>query len=279
MTTRRQLLDRLTRPLIPLYGAHEARQIARIVLAELAGISLTQLIADPEAEASLPGEERITAELAAGRPVQYVVGHTEFCGLTLRVREGVLIPRPETEELVGRIVAEHPDARRILDIGTGSGCIALALKQALPEAGVTAVDLSEQALEIARENGEATGLEVTFRQADALAGVEREVEGEFDVIVSNPPYVPQSDCARMRENVTRYEPHCALFVPDDDPLCFYRAIARSARGLLRPGGGLWFEIYETFGDALCQLFAGEGFRDIRLYYDFHDKPRMLWCRR
>lgn len=279
MTSRRQLSERIARTLAARYGGQEARQIARLLLEELAGITLTQLALEPDAPASLPDEERITAELAAGRPLQYVVGRTEFCGLRIAVREGVLIPRPETEELVDRIAAARPDARRILDIGTGSGCIALALRHRLPQAAVTAVDISPEALAVARENAAALGLEVDFREADALAGVELSVDGRFDLIVSNPPYVPLGDLPRMRENVTRYEPHLALFVPDDDPLRFYRAIARSARGLLHAGGQLWFEIYEDHGDALRRMLAGEGFPETELYRDINDKPRMLCCRR
>ena len=168
MTTRRDILARIAGPLESLYGAHEARQIALTVVSDRTGIQPAALLADPGAPLDLPDLARLVAELAAGRPVQYVLGAAEFCGLRIGVREGVLIPRPETEELVLRIASEHRAARSILDVGTGSGCIALALKSLLPDAAVTGADLSPEALAVARGNAAALGLDVAFVRADAL---------------------------------------------------------------------------------------------------------------
>ena len=166
--TRREAVRRVADPLLALYGEREARQIALSVVSELTGIAPAALLADPGAPIAVAGLGPIAAQLSAGRPLQYVMGHTEFCGLRIGVREGVLIPRPETEELTLWIAETSPQARRILDVGTGSGCIALALKRLLPEAELFGADLSDEALAIARANASALGLEVRFRRADAL---------------------------------------------------------------------------------------------------------------
>ena len=162
-------------------------------------------------------------------------------------------------------------------MGTGSGCIAVSLARLIPDARVTAVDLSPQALAVARRNAVRLGAEVRFVQADSLAGLHELPDAAFDLIVSNPPYVPQSDRAAMHVNVRDYEPPEALFVPDDDPLRFYRAIGRAARRLLRPDGRLWFEIYERLADETARLLADEGFGDIAVRRDINDKPRILCC--
>lgn len=276
--TRKECIERLAAAIAHLYDRREALQIARMTVCHLEGVSLSQLLADPGAEARIEGFDPTVEELRQGRPVQYVLGHTEFCGLKIAVREGVLIPRPETEELVAWAAAELPADARILDAGTGSGCIALALKERLPRARITGIDLSEEALEIARENARTLRLEVDFRRADILGGMEA-VEGSFDAVISNPPYVPASDRRTMHPNVVGYEPARALFVPDDDPLLFYRAVARAGMRLLAPGGGLWFEIYEKSAEALSRLLAGEGFPATEVRCDLNGKPRMIWSRR
>ena len=227
-TTRRGLLDKLTARLTGLYDAREARSIALIALAELAGLPLSALLTDPGAPMAADGFEAMAAQLAAGRPVQYAVGHTEFYGHRFAVREGVLIPRPETEELVSWVVHDERRARALLDVGTGSGCIAASLALALPGAEVCAADLSDAALAIAAENFRTLGARVTLRKADALGGLDEAFPGPFDAIVSNPPYVPQSDLAAMHANVRGYEPPEALFVPDDDALRFYHRPRRAA---------------------------------------------------
>lgn len=177
-----------------------------------------------------------------------------------------------------RIVRQAPPSPTVLDIGTGSGCIAIALDRLIAGAEVHAVDLSERALAIARENAAALGSGVRFFRADALGDLHEAADRQYDIIVSNPPYVPAGDRPAMRRNVTGYEPAEALFVPDDDPLRFYRAIARSARRLLRPGGSLWLEIDERQAEAMRRLLASEAYEAIEIYLDMNDKPRMAWCR-
>lgn len=278
MPTRRETIRRIAEALRSLYPEREALQIARILVAERSGLTPTELLVNPEENVRIEGLEELIAALAAGRPLQYVLGYTEFCGLRIGVREGVLIPRPETEELVGRIVRQAPPSPTVLDIGTGSGCIAIALDRLIAGAEVHAVDLSERALAIARENAAALGSYVRFFRADALGDLHEAAGRQYDIIVSNPPYVPAGDRTAMRRNVTGYEPAEALFVPDDDPLRFYRAIARSARRLLRPGGSLWLEIDERQAEAIRRLLASEAYEAIEIYLDMNDKPRMAWCR-
>lgn len=278
MPTRRETIRRIAEALRSLYPEREALQIARILVAERGGLTPTELLVNPEENVRIEGLEELIAALAAGRPLQYVLGYTEFCGLRIGVREGVLIPRPETEELVGRIVRQAPPSPTVLDIGTGSGCIAIALDRLIAGAEVHAVDLSERALAIARENAAALGSDVRFFRADALRDLHEAAGRQYDIIVSNPPYVPAGDRTAMRRNVTGYEPAEALFVPDDDPLRFYRAIARSARRLLRPGGSLWLEIDERQAEAIRRLLASEAYEAIEIYLDMNDKPRMAWCR-
>lgn len=275
--TRRELLKELTAVCEPIYGAQEASVIARMVLSERGGVSRAALIADPEAQMEVSDFEQICKELSEHRPVQYILGHCEFCDLDFRVCEGCLIPRPETEELVYNIRRHNGSARRILDIGTGSGCIAIALKKLLPGAEVTALDYSPEALEIARENATRLGADIAFVEGDAL-DLERFVTGPCDVIVSNPPYIPQSEQKEMRRNVTDHEPHSALFVPDNDPLLFYRSIGRSARNLLSERGSLWFEVHEHYADQTAEMLRHIGYARVEILLDLNDKKRMVWSR-
>ena len=276
--TRRETVDRLTARLVPLYGEREARAIARSAVAELAEIPLSALLTDPGAELAVEGLAEAEAQLAAGKPLQYVVGHTEFYGRRFAVREGVLIPRPETEELVDRMVRSERGARKLLDVGTGSGCIAASLALTLPEAEVYAADISDAALTVAAENFQQLDAKVTLRKADALNGLETVFPERFDAIVSNPPYVPESDRAAMHPNVRDHEPALALFVPDGDRIRFYRAIAQAGRRMLVPGGRLWFEIYEHAADEVVRMLGGEGYTDTEVLRDLFDKPRMVCSR-
>ncbi len=278
MTIRRHILDRIAAALVPLYDPREARNIAQLYVCDAARLSLAELLSDPGAPLEIEGLDEAIAELAGGRPVQYVVGSTEFFGRRFAVREGVLIPRPETEELAAWIIADERQARRLLDIGTGSGCIAATLALELPEAEIFAADISEAALAVAAENCRASGAAVTLRRADALADLAERFPERFDVLVSNPPYVPAGDRAALHPNVRDYEPPEALFVPDDDPLLFYRAIAQVGRRMLVPGGRLYFEIYHTAAGVLERLLTENGYGAIRLREDINGKPRMLCAR-
>ena len=276
--TRRELIENLRSAAGPVYGEQEAAAIARLVAEKRYGISRAEVALEPLAavdEGSGFGE--LLADIAASRPVQYILGRADFYGMELEVGEGVLIPRPETEELVRWIVESEPVAKEILDIGTGSGAIAIALAKNIAGASVTGIDVSPDAMKFARRNNETTGAGVTLKEADALdPGLEL---GQFDIIVSNPPYIPASQRARMAANVAEYEPQVALFVPDGDPLLFYRAIAKFARRSLRTGGSLYFETHEETAYSAADILAGEGFREIKVREDINSKPRMIKCLR
>lgn len=265
-----------------VYPEREASQIARMILEEILGVSRTELLLHGDAECTLELMDEICEELRAGRPIQYIIGEADFCDFRLKVREGCLIPRGESEELVRWIASEAKGAKgapRILDIGVGSGALSIALSRTIAGSQVVGVDISDEAIEIARENCEHLAPGVTIKKGDALQGVEKSVEGEFDIILSNPPYIPKSECSQMRINVTEHEPHLALFVPDDDPLIFYRSIARSAQRLLRTGGKLYFEIHEIFATEMEQMLRAEGYTTIRHKRDINDKPRMICAQR
>ena len=277
--TRREAIDRTTARLAGLYETREARNLARMLVCAREGITLSALLTDPGADLGVEGLDADVERLAAGEPLQYLLGECEFYGRRFTVREGVLIPRPETEELVDRIVrTERNRACRILDVGTGSGCIAASLAIELPAAELYAADISETALEVAAENFRQLGARVVLRRADALSDLAERFPERVDVIVSNPPYVPASDRQAMHPNVRDHEPALALFVPDDDPLRFYRAIARAGRRMLTPGGRLWFEIYEHAAEALVAMLAAEGYAATEVYRDLFDKDRMICSR-
>ena len=275
MIPRREIVGRLTSAAEPLYGGSEARQIARMILEARTGTTLTQLAVEPDAAVAFDDMESVAAEIAAGRPVQYVLGEAEFCGMMFSVGEGVLIPRPETEELVAHVAEARP--RSVLDICTGSGCIAVSLARMLPATEVWAVDLSAEALAYARRNAARLDADVRFVQADALAIPD--FGRRFDAVVSNPPYIPNSERESMRLNVTGYEPAMALFVDDSDPLLFYRAIARQSGSLLAAGGALWFEVHEMFADDVARLLERECFEDVVICRDINDKPRIVCGRK
>lgn len=214
-------------------------------------------------------------ELKANRPVQYVVGKSWFYGLELNVREGVLIPRPETEELVDWIVKDFPNLKSILDIGTGSGCIPLSIKSVLPNAEVSAIDISKEALSIAKSNSELLGLKIHWIEEDILNPKLR--NEKFEVIVSNPPYIPNTDKSKMSDNVLKFEPGLALFVEDHEPLVFYIAIAEFALSNLEDEGTLFFEIHEDFGKETSEMLVRKGFKNIELKQDLQGRDRMIKC--
>lgn len=275
MATRRETLLRIAEAIAELYGEVEARQIAEMVVLECGAISRNELLVEPDKELIINDIDRIISELLKWRPVQYVIGHEEFDGLVFEVSEGVLIPRPETEELVAWVASETESGARILDVGTGSGCIAISLGRRVRGSRVWAMDISDVALDIARRNGLRNGSTVEFVKGDALADFSSLVDEKLDVVVSNPPYIPRSDASQMRRNVTDYEPDTALFVENSDPLIFYRSIARTARRMLKPGGKLYYEIYELYAAQMCAMLEAEGYTDVVVREDFRGKQRMV----
>lgn len=279
MATRREIFNLIAHTIEPLYGMDEARQIAEMIILAKGNISRNDLIIEPNKELVIEELENILEELKSWRPVQYIIGQADFCDMSLKVKEGVLIPRPETEELVEWITSESKAEASILDIGTGSGCIAIALSKAIKNSRVWAMDISTKALEIASINGQLYAPEVRFIEGDALKEFDRLFDTKFDVVVSNPPYIPQSDISLMRANVTEHEPETALFVPDNDPLLFYRAIAQRAQHLLNEGGKLYFEIYEALAKEMIAMLEEEEYKDIILREDFRGKPRMICATR
>ncbi len=224
----------------------------------------------------------VCERLKKSEPIQYILGETDFCGLKFKVDKRVLIPRPETEELIDWIVKDtlvsetEKEVLNLLDIGTGSGCIAIALAKRLPQANVFAVDVSIDALQLAEENAQQNGAEVCFKQLDIL---HPEDQGKkFSTIVSNPPYVRQLEKKQMRANVLNYEPHLALFVADEDALLFYRKILDFAHGHLEEGGSIYFEINEFLATDLQSLFRQYGYKDFTFKKDIFGKTRMARLR-
>ena len=219
-------------------------------------------------------------DLKRQRPIQHIIGYTDFCGCRISVTPDVLIPRPETEEIVQWLISHftsYLSSLPILDLCTGSGCIAIALKKAFPSAEVTAIDISPAALDVARKNAEDNGVSIRFLQADILDERQHLTPRTFQLIVSNPPYVRHSERAAMAANVLDYEPSLALFVPDEDPLLFYRAIARFARQHLAPTGLVALEINEALASDTCSLLRQQGFLP-KVYTDFRGKERFISAR-
>ena len=275
----------LASDLQPVYPEREAQAIAALVVEHLLALdSLQRLMAaqQPVPPAALAAVPALAARLLAHEPVQYVLGTAHFAGMELEVTPATLIPRPETEELVQVITQAYPAnaALRVLDVGTGSGCLALALAQALPKAEVLAVDISAEALAVARRNAARYAPQVTFQQVDILLSLPDGLAlSTLDILVSNPPYVRESERAAMRPNVLAWEPATALFVPDHDPLLFYRRLAALGRALLAPGGGLYLEINEAFSAETQALLMAQGYADVRGVADMFGRDRMVVGRR
>lgn len=280
--TLRELGLFLHRELRKVYSEGETSSMIPMIM-EYIGFPKTIYLAEPHLR---PGHnamsqiKEIVAEIHTQRPIQYILGYTIFCDLNIRVDENVLIPRPETEEMVYRIIermAEPP--ARILDLGTGSGCIALALKKAFPGASVTGLELSGPALDLARRNGLHNGIEVEWIEGDLLDPGIQDQLGVFDLVVSNPPYVLSEEKEQMGRNVLAYEPHAALFVEDWDPFRYYRAIADLAARNLSFGGVLWVEINERFGVETARLLNEAGFSRTMIIKDIHEKERFIEARK
>lgn len=267
-----------------LYPKNEIQSFTRLIMEEVCGIPPHHLLFGKGKELSDTEKleiKEIIEQLKKHKPLQYILGKADFYGRTFRVNPSVLIPRPETEELIEHIchdLEEEADkAATILDIGTGSGCIAITLAKELPGADVVAIDISPDALVTARENARALHAPVTFIPCDILdtGRAEAEIPFMFDVIVSNPPYVMEREKEAMEANVLEYEPPLALFVSDSDPLLFYRAIARFGRKKLKKGGRLYFEINALCGSDTVRLLEQEGYHSIQLIRDLSDKDRMV----
>ena len=264
------------------YPDSEALALAKMLLVEAFGFSTLELYGGKDKEISgkrLDVLNEMIARLKKNEPIQYVIGAEVFCGWTFEVNENVLIPRPETQELVRWIEADwKSDAPcRILDVGTGSGCIAISISKLLEGAEVEAWDISEGALRVARRNADRNEAQVLFRQVDVLKACTEDCR--YDVIVSNPPYITESEKQDMDANVLDWEPHTALFVPDADPLLFYRRIAELGVSMLNEGGALYFEINRAYGEETVRLLEGLGYKQIELRKENWGNDRMIKANR
>jgi release factor glutamine methyltransferase len=285
-----------------LYDITELEAITLLAISEICNLSKAKIKAFPEIELSQQQVEKLAdtlTQLKTGKPIQYILGKTEFYGLPFYVNSSVLIPRPETEELVEWVISSVGSEQLsvhsrqlavggILDIGTGSGCIAISLKKNLPQYNVAAVDISEAALETAKTNAELNKVNVEFIQADILnpeqpftfhlspfTSDHLPLATYYSLIISNPPYVTLHDKTQMHTNITEFEPHNALFVPEDDPLIFYRVIADFAISHLSPNGLLFFEINESYGEEIVELLKSKNFKNVELRKDLSGRDRMV----
>ena len=280
MTLRQYISASISR-LSPVYDQSEGRWLMRIILEHLKGWSQSDILLKDDYEIDTSLSERIDTiinRLLTHEPIQYILGETYWHGLKIKVTPAVLIPREETSELIDIIADENKGSdMNVLDVCTGSGCIAIALARTLPFAQVTAVDISADALDVARQNGELSKTKITFIQSDALKALPLP-DNSFDIIVSNPPYIAQNEERLMSPNVLDYEPHIALFVPDDDPLRFYKAISSDATRLLKPGGKLYYEINPLYSARLADMLEHDGWQDISVIKDIHGKDRFISAR-
>ena len=262
-----------------IYSRNEIKSISHLLLKQLAGMNSVQIYTDKDTkftDSMVNGLNTAVDRLANGEPIQYILGTTEFFGLKFKVMPGVLIPRPETEELVELILKEHKNQHiKLLDIGTGSGCIAVTLAKNMLSAKVSAWDISEEAIQIARENADLNKVDIDFSLRDILKFEEfEEMSDKWDVIVSNPPYVCESERTVMEAHILDHEPYLALFVKDDDPLIFYRHISLYAAKNLRKGGGLYFEINSHLGKKTLQTIQQNGFH-AELFQDLSGRDRII----
>lgn len=280
----RQLTEKIALALANISpDSEETNAIIRAICCDILGISTTTYYMKEKVILTTEQEVRLNdviSRLQQGEPLQYIEGKTPFCGMDFMVRSGVLIPRPETAELVDWIVQDHTtQTPRILDLGTGSGCIAISLSKQLPQAVVEACDISHEALGIARENNEMNSTDVTFFHHDML-DLSTPLPHSYSVLVSNPPYIKQSEAADMEQHVTEWEPHTALFVPDDDALRFYRAIAEIGQtDALLPGGYIYVEINQVLGKETVGLFESYGYKEVTLRKDIYGNDRMIKCKK
>ncbi|MBC7525139.1 MAG: peptide chain release factor N(5)-glutamine methyltransferase [Flavobacterium sp.] len=274
---RKLFIDQVT----PFFDQQEAESFFYITLNKLHNLKRVDLALNPNivlSEVELLKWDVVLQQLKLQKPIQYILGETDFFGLTFEVNENALIPRPETEELVNFILEinkHNPKNIKILDIGTGSGCIAISLAKNLPNASVYAYDISIEALSVAERNAKKNNLNITFLQGDILQ--ETFLEEHFDIIVSNPPYVRNLEKLEIKPNVLEFEPHLALFVEDEDALLFYRKIAQLALENLSENGQLFFEINQYLGEETLKLVSDLGFKNAVLRKDIYENDRMLFA--
>lgn len=261
-----------------LYPDKEIRSLSNSVIGTVLGISRLHQIYN--AEQAVTDEQAaqiisICGELKTGKPIQYILGETIFYDCRIKLNSSTLIPRPETEELVDLILRENKGYRgNIVDFGTGSGCIAVAIASNLPESSVTATDISDEALIIAEENARLNNVKIRFIRDDILGTETRQFENT-GIVVSNPPYVRKSEKRLMSKNVLEFEPHIALFAEDSDPLVYYNGILNKAKKILDENGRIYFEINEAFGDAMVKLLGSFGYSDIKIVKDINGKERII----
>lgn len=276
-----EITAELRKVLSPKFGDGEAKAIIRLIFHHLKGWNATDMVineARPISDVTVSRIGEIVDRLMKDEPIQYIVGEAYFYGMDLDVAPGVLIPRPETEELVDRIVKDNGVSDlHVLDVGTGSGCIAIALARNLPFPVVDAVDISEKALDIAKGNARKLKAAVNFSRQDIFKFTSD--SASLDIIVSNPPYIDESEKVSMEANVLDYEPHEALFVPDDDPLKYYKRIAAIGIEALKPGGKLYFEINPRHASELKSMLQRMGYEDVEISLDIHGKQRFITARK
>ena len=261
-----------------LYPDTEIRSFTKLLISKLTGFSNTEIILNKNTIFSAEQRKILDSfieKLKIHMPIQYILGKTEFYGLEFIVNQSVLIPRPETEELVEWILnSVHDNSNlKLLDIGTGSGCIAIGLKNNLTQSQITAFDISEEALLIAQKNAELNNLKINFEQVDILKNLN--LNEKWDVIVSNPPYIPENEKIEISQNVLDFEPHLALFVPEFDPLVFYKKIADFGKAHLNENGSLFFEIHYTKANQIIELLKSLGYFEIELRKDIYKNDRMI----
>ena len=270
----REVYKQYVSELSSLYPESEARMLVMWIFEDYLSVTRKDLLANLPLTVIPEGLEVAMGRLMAGEPVQYILGKAPFYGRYFKVGPGILIPRYETEELVQLILNNHKGKMKVLDLGTGSGCIAITLALEWVEAEVKAIDISDHALELAKVNASELKAKLSFAKADLLADVLD--LGKYDIVVSNPPYVLENERSMMHPNVLDHEPSVALFVPDNDPLQFYKAIVFHAKSHLNPNGYLYVEINEAFGPEVKDLMQKEGFSGIQLYQDLNGKDRVVY---
>lgn len=279
MKTISEITKQIKSQLLNLYDDKEIDSIIYLIFYYLLKYTKFDIHLNKEEKIKAETEKKINKiveQLKKHKPIQYIMGHTDFYDLHFEVNPHTLIPRPETEELVELIIRENKDKKHsILDIGTGSGCIAISLANNLPASKVTALDISTGAIETARNNAKKNKVSIDFIEMDILNIPEENFSQQFDIIVSNPPYIRESEKQYMEDNVLRYEPHTALFVSDGDPLIFYRAIAIFASKHLNPSGKLYFEINEALGEEMKSMLESLEFKNISIIKDINGKDRIV----